>query len=73
MAENAGVDPVYSPLFFVFFSPSHKGPPTVYLHVFFGHRIFTFLSFYLFVLPFAIKNGLRGDGSMKCKLTRRTV
>ena len=40
------------------FSPSHKGPPTILLHVFFRPRNFHIFVVVLFVLPFAIKNGL---------------
>ena len=38
----------FSPYHICFFSPSHEGSPTIFLHVFFGHRISTFLLFFLF-------------------------
>ena len=36
------------PATFCFFSPSHKGSPTFFFHVFFGHRISTFLVVFCF-------------------------
>ena len=58
VAENAGVDPVYSPLFFVFFLHSIKGHLQLILLYVFSATEFPHFVFVFFVLSFAIKNCL---------------